>query len=134
MICVAPSASPYHTIKAVAPEEILRWPFISREKGSGTRTAVEQALKKNKLDFRNLNVVAEMGSNEAIRQAVKSGVGISILSKRAVLEDLDHGLLREIKIKKLALLRNFYLITLKQRTLTPLTEEFKAFINKNIKE
>jgi DNA-binding transcriptional LysR family regulator len=69
-----------------------------------------------------------MGSNEAIRQAVKSAVGISILSKRAVVEDLDHGLLQEVKIKKLSLLRSFYLITLKQRTLSPLAQEFREFI------
>jgi DNA-binding transcriptional LysR family regulator len=134
MICIAPSDFPYKIPKDVAPDEILKWPFIFREKGSGTRTAIEQALKKSRVDLKNLNIVAEMGSNEAIRQAVKSGVGISILSQRAVMEDLDHGLLQEIKIKKLSLLRNFYLITLKQRTLTPLTEEFKAFITKNIKE
>jgi DNA-binding transcriptional LysR family regulator len=128
MICVAPPDKAYKTMKSVAPEEILKWPFIFREKGSGTRTALEQAFKKIPLDIRNLNIVAEMGSNEAIRQAVKSAVGISILSKRAVVEDLDHGLLQEVKIKKLSLLRSFYLITLKQRTLSPLAQEFREFI------
>jgi DNA-binding transcriptional LysR family regulator len=134
MICVGPPGEPYKTTKAYAPEEVLKLPFIFREKGSGTRTAIEQALKKMNLDIKNLNIVAEMGSNEAIRQAVKSAVGISILSKRAVLDDLEHGLLQELKIKKLPLVRNFYLITLKQRTLSPLAKEFKEFILKEVNE
>ena len=48
-----------------------------------------------------------MGSNEAIRQAVKAGVGISVISRRAVLEDLEQGRLQEIKIKKLPLVTKF---------------------------
>jgi len=132
MICVAPPGDRYKTTKAVSPEEILKFPFIFREKGSGTGTAIEQALKKINLDVKNLRIVAEMGSNEAIRQAVKSGVGISIISKRAAKEDLEHGLLQEIRIKKLPLLRDFFLITLKQRTLSPLALEFKEFILKAV--
>ncbi len=130
MICVGPPGDPYKTTKAFTPEAVLKLPFIFREKGSGTRTAIEQALKKMNLDIKNMNLVAEMGSNEAIRQAVKSAVGISILSKRAVVDDLEHGLLQEVKTKKLPLIRNFYLITLKQRTLSPLAKEFKEFIFK----
>ncbi len=71
-----------------------------------------------------------MGSNEAIRQAVKAGLGISVISRRAVWEDLEQGRLQEIKIRNFPLLRNFYLITLKQRTLSPLAQEFKEFILK----
>jgi DNA-binding transcriptional LysR family regulator len=128
MICIAPSVKNYKSLKAIAPEEILKLPFILREKGSGTRTAIEDALKKIKFDPKNINLVAEMGSNEAIRQAVKAGVGISIVSRRAVEEDLELGRIREVKIKKLPLTRDFFIITLKQRTLSPLALEFKDFI------
>ncbi len=128
MICVIPPAHDLDNRKNIDPKEILKFPFILREKGSGTRTAMEQALKKIQLDLKDLQVVAEMGSNEAVRQAVKAGLGISIISRRAVLEDLEQGRLREVKIKKLSLIRNFYLITLSHRTLSPLAQEFKEFI------
>ncbi|MEW6187141.1 MAG: selenium metabolism-associated LysR family transcriptional regulator [Thermodesulfobacteriota bacterium] len=128
MVCVAPPGDRSSIPGLLSPEDLLHSPFIFREKGSGTRTAIEQALKKIHLDIRQMRPVAEMGSNEAIRQAVKSGVGISILSRRAVSEDLERGQVREIKIKRFPLRRDFYLITLKQRTLSPLAREFKEFI------
>jgi DNA-binding transcriptional LysR family regulator len=128
MVCIAPPQESLSIPGTLSAEELLRSPFIFREKGSGTREAVEQALKKIGVDLRQMHPVAEMGSNEAIRQAVKSGVGISILSRRAVVEDLEAGRVREIKVNKLPLQRDFYLITLKQRTLSPLAQEFKEFI------
>jgi DNA-binding transcriptional LysR family regulator len=132
MICVLPPNYPGETKKKLGPKELIRLPFILREKGSGTRLAVDQALKKIGLDFKDLQVAAEMGSNEAVRQAVKSGLGASIISRRAVLEDLEQNRLQELKIKKLPLTRNFYLISLKQRTLSPLAEEFKEFVMKEM--
>lgn len=116
----------------VTAKVLFSLPFILREKGSGTRKALEQAFKKINLEVKDLQVVAEMGSNEAIRQAVKAGVGISIISRRAVLDDLEQGRLQELKIKKLPLIRNFYLITLRQRTLSPLAKAFMEFIVKEI--
>lgn len=128
LICISLPGPPGEKQKASDPDKLLSLPFILREKGSGTRKSFEQALKKIHLDPKDLQVVAEMGSNEAIRQAVKAGLGISVISRRAVLEDLEQGRLQEIKIRKFPLLRNFYLITLKQRTLSPLAQEFKEFM------
>jgi DNA-binding transcriptional LysR family regulator len=130
MICVISADHFGETKKKLGPEELVRLPFILREKGSGTRLAVEQALKKIGLELKDLQVVAEIGSNEAVRQGVKSGLGASIISRRAVVEDLEQKRMQELKIKKLPLNRNFYLISLKQRILSPLAEEFKAFVLK----
>jgi DNA-binding transcriptional LysR family regulator len=132
LVCISPPKGVKEKQKALDGRELLAFPFILREKGSGTRKALEQAFKKIDLDVKDLQVVAEMGSNEAVRQSVKAGLGISIISRRAVLEDLEEGRLQEIKIKKLPLIRNFYLITLKQRTLSPLAQEFKEFILKEV--
>lgn len=134
LVCIALPGQSRERPKAIDPEKLLSLPFILREKGSGTRKSLEQAFKKIHLDLKDLQVVAEMGSNEAIRQAVKAGLGISVISRRAVGEDLELGRLQEIKIRNFTMLRNFYLITLKQRTLSPLAQEFKEFIlNKELK-
>jgi DNA-binding transcriptional LysR family regulator len=130
LVCIALPGQSRERPKVLDPEKLLSLPFILREKGSGTRKSLEQAFKKIHLDLKDLQVVAEMGSNEAIRQAVKAGLGISVISRRAVGEDLEQGRLQEIKIRNFPLLRNFYLITLKQRTLSPLAQEFKEFILK----
>ncbi len=131
MVCVAPPKALLPIPELLSPEELLKAPLIFREKGSGTRTASEQALKKIGLEVKSVQPVAEMGSNEAIRQAVRAGLGISILSRRAVSDDLEMGTLREVKVKRLPLQREFYLITLRNRTLSPLAQEFKEFLLKN---
>ena len=132
LVCITVPGTTGEKQKAINPDYLFSLPFILREKGSGTRRSLEQALRKIHLDPKDLQVVAEIGSNEAIRQAVKAGLGISVISRRAVREDLEQGRLQEIKIRNFPLLRNFYLITLKQRTLSPLAQEFKGLILKTV--
>ncbi len=132
LVCIRPVNAPGDGRGALGPEDLRSAPFIMREAGSGTRKTIEEALETIGLKPENLKVMAEMGSNEAIRQAVKAGVGISILSRRAVAEDLEAGTIREMKIKKFPLFRNFYLITPKQRTLSPLAQEFAEFLIKEL--
>ena len=132
MVCIQPPELSWAGRKVVDPEDLRSAPFILREAGSGTRRAVEEALEKIGFKPQELKVVAEMGSNEAIRQAVRSGVGISIISRRAVAEDLASGSLKEVRIRKFPLVRNFYLIALKQRTLSPLAREFQDFLIREI--
>jgi DNA-binding transcriptional LysR family regulator len=134
LVCILPPGLYQGAPGLAAAKALFSLPFILREKGSGTRKALEQAFKKINLEIKDLQVVAEMGSNEAIRQAVKAGVGMSIISRRAVLEDLKQGRLQELRIKKLPLIRNFYLITLRQRTLSPLAKAFMEFIIKEVNE
>ncbi|MBI5584719.1 MAG: LysR family transcriptional regulator [Deltaproteobacteria bacterium] len=126
LVCIRPGDSDGRN--TLDPDDLRSAPFILREAGSGTRKTIEAALQKIGLKAEDLQVVAEMGSNEAIRQAVKAGVGISVISRRAVAEDLATGTIKEIKIRKFPLFRNFYLITMKQRTLSPLAQEFVDFL------
>ena len=132
LVCIAPQQSSLAGDKIKDPKEITRLPFILREKGSGTRTAIEEALIKIHLDINDLQVVAEMGSNEAIRQAVKAGVGATIISRLAVRDDLEQGFFKEIKINRLPMVRDFYIITHKQRSLSPLAQDFKEFLLKTV--
>jgi DNA-binding transcriptional LysR family regulator len=131
LICIGPPGTLTGN-RITDPKEITRLPFILREKGSGTRTAIEEALKKINLEVDDLQMVAEMGSNEAIRQAVKAGVGATIISRLAVREDLELGHFKEIRINRLPMVRNFFIITHKQRTLSPLALDFKEFLLKTV--
>jgi DNA-binding transcriptional LysR family regulator len=128
MVCIQPADFPSVGKKPLDPRELLKLPFVLREQGSGTRRSIEKALMKINLNPDELSAVAELGSSEAVRQAVKAGLGVSILSRRSVAEDLAAGLVKEIKIKKFPLFRNFFLIYQKQRTLSPLAKEFREFL------
>ncbi len=121
-----------HLLKkdAVEAKDISRERFILREHGSGTRLATEIALQNEGIDIRKLNVVAEMGSTEAIKQAVKAGVGCAIISERAVREDIDSGAIKFIPFKGQSMNRLFYLVWHKKRTLSPPALLFKNYLLK----
>jgi DNA-binding transcriptional LysR family regulator len=126
--------SPNHQWAArssISLDELASAPFIMREQGSGTRMMMLQILEQADFDPQRLNVVAEMGSTDAIRQAVKAEVGVSIRSRRAVADDLDFRILRQIPIKDISFTRHFYLVTHKRRSRSPLGEAFVDFLVEN---
>jgi DNA-binding transcriptional LysR family regulator len=69
-----------------------------------------------------------MGSTQAIKQAVRANVGLSIISRRAVNEECRGGLLCCLRVANLTIARSFYLATHKERSRSPLAEAFRAFV------
>jgi DNA-binding transcriptional LysR family regulator len=117
---------------AVALAEIAAQPIILREVGSGSRKALEDALRSAGVDSDALTVVAELGSTEAVRQAVKSGAGISVISVRAIQEDLERGTLRTVPLEGVKLTREFFLVHHKNRSKSPLCKTFMTFLLQSI--
>lgn len=94
----------------ISVEELLHLPFIIREKGSGTRQVMEDALRKNKINPENLNIIMELQQTETIKSAVEAGIGISIISKSAVKKEIQLQTIKQLKIDGLSLHRSFYMI------------------------
>jgi DNA-binding transcriptional LysR family regulator len=126
VLAVSP-AHPFAREKAVAPTRLLNEPMIIRERDSGTRRVVTQLLEKH-LDLSRLQIVAEMGSTEAVRQGIKAEVGIAILSRRAVAEDIERGALVAVPLADIRLSRPFYLVTRKNRQPAPICSTFLDFL------
>ena len=84
IVLIVGAAHPWHGRKQVTLEELRAEPLLLRERGSGTRAAFEAALTQAGTDVAAFRVVGEMGSTQAIKQAVKAGVGLSLVSRRAV--------------------------------------------------
>ncbi|HBR22866.1 MAG TPA: LysR family transcriptional regulator [Nitrospiraceae bacterium] len=103
--------------KTISMEDITGVPFLLREEGSGTRKTVERHLSEKGISVKDLNVVAVLGSTDAMKEAIKSGLGASILSRVAVRDELKTGILKEVKVKGLDMTRSFYIITHRRRTL-----------------
>jgi DNA-binding transcriptional LysR family regulator len=108
--------------------EVRTEPLIVREPGSGSRQALERALESSGGGLEDMQVVAEMGSTSAIKQAVKAGVGVSIVSRRAVEDECRHGLLGCVKLKDLAVTRQFYVVVHAGRSRSPLCQAFLEFL------
>jgi DNA-binding transcriptional LysR family regulator len=117
--------------KRALPLDALRGePFILREPGSGTRRIMEERLAKAGLSLQDLNIVAVMGSSDAVRQSVKAGLGVSILSVRALTDDIRAGRLAALRIKGVSLERSFSVIALKHKTRSLLCRAFLDFLLK----
>lgn len=131
MVLVVPSDHKWARRQRIKLQHLIKEPFIIREPGSGTLKSLDQALQKKNLGVGDLNIIAEMGSTEAIRQAIKSKVGISILSAIAVSEECRVNRLKMLTIDGVDLKRNFYLTTHRQRSLSPVCRTFIDFLKKN---
>jgi DNA-binding transcriptional LysR family regulator len=128
VVVAVPADHAWRGRREVSIEELRAQPLLLRERGSGTRAALEGALAERGLDLASFTIVGEMGSTQAIKQAVKAGVGVSVISERAVEEDCRHGLLWCVRIGDLRLTRSFYVAVRAERTRSPLAEAFRAFI------
>jgi DNA-binding transcriptional LysR family regulator len=110
--------------KTITLAKLTTIPFLLREIGSGTRQTFENFLEKYNVSTDEFNIVATLGSTSAVKQAVKEGLGASVISRIAVQEELDNNILHEIKIKNLSMMRSFYLVRQKKRTLP---SQYQAF-------
>ena len=72
-----------------------------------------------------------MGSTDAIRQAIKAKVGVSILSRRAIADELHFKQLCQIPIKDFSFTRHFYLVTHKKRSRSPVGQAFVDYLIDN---
>lgn len=97
--------------KVVTMEELSREPFIIREHGSGTRAIFEEFLLQNfGAHLSGFNIICEMGSTEAVKEAILAGLGVSVLSAFAIRRELQQGLLATVDIADSVMERYFYLI------------------------
>jgi len=110
--------------KQIALPELVGEPFILREKGSGTRMVLRSIMEEHGFGLEQISVVAEMGSTEAVRQGLRAGIGISILSEQAVNEDFEIGKLVRVEIDEVRFLRPMHLAVRKNRQMTPLCKAF----------
>jgi len=118
------------TVKKGIPmlEQLNDSTFIFREPGSATRLAMEEYLIKHKIKIRKK---MELTSNEAVKQAVIAGLGISIMPKIGIHEALEKGDLKILDIKDLPIETVWNLIWLKSKKLSNIAKAFQDHILKN---
>lgn len=115
LVLAVPAGHPWAKRSRVAMGEVAKAPFVLRERGSGTRSALEECLAgQGGRPLGSFNITCEMGSSEAVKEAILAGLGISILSIHAIERELAQGILATLPIEHCAITRHFYLITRKQ--------------------
>ena len=121
-------ASPSHPLAAkrrIPLRQLAGEQFLIREEGSGTRASMEHVFRERRIPFR---VSMEVSSNETIKQAVMAGMGISFLSAHTVGLELAAGKLAILDVAGLPIMRDWYVIHLREKRLSPIAEAFRAFL------
>jgi DNA-binding transcriptional LysR family regulator len=129
MVLAVPKNHPWSRRKTIQLDELRTEKFIARESGSGTLDSVMEILS----DSRNppeelLNVSMELGSTEAIKEALMAGFGISILSRISIRHELAEGTIVEVSIVDMTMQRDFYEVFHSRRPLHPIAQAFRAFL------
>jgi len=131
LVIAVPARHRWARRKTVTAEELAEEPFIMRENGSGTRRIMEERIGRAGMSVADLHAVAVVGSSDAVRQAVKAGLGVSVLSIRAIRDDIAAGRLAAVRLKGVRLERSFSVILLKGKSRSPLGRTFLEFLLKD---
>lgn len=133
LVFIAPCTDYYLSKKYITLEEVIKEKIILREKGSGTRKIFEKLLEDAMMSIDKLNVVACLENTEAIKQCVRKGLGITLISEMAIEDEVRFNLVKKFKLENKEILRNFYFVYHKSKTLSPLAETFKNYMLNNKK-
>jgi len=128
MVIVVPPEHPWTRRESVTLADIRAEPLVLRERGSGTREALERALAEAGTDLAAFRVAGEMGSTQAVKQAVRAGIGVTLLSRLAVEDECRARLLVCVRVPDLDVRRSFHLVTHRDRSRSPLAQAFLEFI------
>lgn len=125
LVIVASADHPLAHRRNVAMEIVKKENFLLRERTSGTRIALKRFLDSQSI---TLNVTMELSSNEAIKRAVASNMGLSVLSKYCVARECKRGELVELAVKGFPLMDRWFIVYPKDRHMPPAAGAFLRFL------
>ena len=134
LILIAPLDFFPNNEQKISLNQLKETPLIVREKGSGTRAVVDKYLTQAGLSLNDLNIVMELGSTEAIKMAVESGLGVSFISKSAIKKELKLKMFKTYSINNISFYHYFYIVFRKDRVLKLSTELFLDELRSIIQE
>ena len=133
LIIICAPDYPLAGMKSVTPKGLADYEFISREPGSGTREITDAYFRSHKIPPESLKTQMELGSPEALKGVVSTGLGFAIVSRAVVAKELQLGELLAIPLRP-ALKRSLYLVFQQDRFQSRLTATFIEFTRTKLKE
>ncbi|MEW6446467.1 MAG: LysR family transcriptional regulator [Pseudomonadota bacterium] len=125
LVILAPADHPLTGRRRIPLDEVVKENFVVREEGSGTRSAIERFFAERQA---RLNTVMELGSNEAIKQAVIAGLGLGIASMHTLEMELETGRLSVLDVEGFPIVRHWYVVHRKGKRLSPVAQAFKDYV------
>ena len=125
LVVVAPRTHPLARERNIPIQRLDDEPFIMRESGSGTRQAVQQLFVRNKV---TVKVRLELGSNEAIKQAIAGGLGISVLSQHTLIGEGSNSELTMLDVQHFPIKCRWYVAYLAGKQLSVIAQTFLDYL------
>ncbi len=125
LVVIAPADHPLRDKHPVTLQELAEQTFVMREPGSGTRLAMERFFKEHGLA---LKTGMEMTRNEAIKQAVRAGMGLGIVSAHTVDLEMETGCLCLLDVEHFPIPRQWYIVHRRGKRLSPAAVAFRNFV------
>jgi DNA-binding transcriptional LysR family regulator len=125
LVVLAPSGHPLVGRKRISLKRIAEEPFLMREIGSGTRIATQRLFDEHKI---KLNMRMDLGSNEAIKQAIVGGLGLAVLSRHCLALEGDTGPLRVLDVQGFPIKRHWYLVYPEGKQLSIAAQTFYSYL------
>ena len=125
MVVLAATDHPLAKARSITAERLAEEPFLMREPGSGTRLATEQFFREHGL---RCKIKMELGSNEAIKQAVAGDLGIAVLSAHTLALERHARELVILDVQGFPIQRHWYLAYPKDKTLSVVAQAFLGFM------
>jgi DNA-binding transcriptional LysR family regulator len=129
LVVLAAASHPWANRRGISFTEIADAAFVVREHGSGTRITVEREFQQRGLVLR---IKLELGSNEAIKQAVAGGLGLAILSRSTIRLDAAQAELVELDVEGFPIRRSWYVVWPKGKQLSVVTRTFLMFLHEHV--
>lgn len=125
LVVIAATSHPLAKLKQVKFAQLASETFLSREIGSGTRSAMERVFAQHKIQPR---ISMEMETNEAIKQAVQAGMGLGILSLHSIELELETKRLTMLNVEHFPLVRHWFVAHRSNKRLSIAALAFKEFL------
>ena len=125
LVIIAPPDHPLVRREHIPLTELQHETFVVRERGSGTRTAMERFFAAQGV---RLETGMEMSSNEAIKQAVQAGLGLGIVSIHTMGLELETQRLAVLDVESFPIMRHWYIVHWHGKRLSPVAQAFKEFV------
>jgi DNA-binding transcriptional LysR family regulator len=125
LVIIAPPDHALATQKNIPLKRLEDEVFLTRERGSGTRSAIERFFAQHEVQ---LNTGMEIASNEAIKQSVQAGLGLGLLSRDTLDMELALGKLVILDVEDFPIVRHWYVMHRKGKRLSMVAAAFKQFL------
>ena len=125
LVVIAPPGHPLAGAPRIPRAWLADETFVMREPGSGTRQAMERFFKEQGVAIRH---GMQMTRNEAVKQAVRSGLGLSVVSLHTIELELETGRLRVLDVEGFPLARQWHLVYRRGKRLSPAARAFRDFV------